>query len=86
MKTVICYFSGTGNTKKVVDKFADEFKANGWDVSLFRVEDKCEIDFSEFDSVGIAYPVHAFNAPRSEERRVGKECLSSWRCGGGAAA
>lgn len=63
MKTIICYFSGTGNTKKVVDKFAEEFVANGWEVSLFRVEDKCKIDFSEFDSVGIAYPVHAFNAP-----------------------
>ena len=43
MKTVICYFSGTGNTKKVVDRFAEEFVANGWEVSLFRVEDKCKI-------------------------------------------
>lgn len=64
MKILICYFSGTGNTQKLVDCyakiFADEY---GDEVTIARMEDKFEYDVNEFDLVGIGYPVHAFNAP-----------------------
>ena len=63
MKTIICYFSGTGNTKKIVDKYVEEFKSNGWDAIAQPIEKDFDLDFSEYDSVGIAYPIHAFNAP-----------------------
>lgn len=63
MRTLICYFSGTGNTKKVVDKYAEEFKNNGWNVTIQAIENECNEDFSSYDSIGIAYPIHAFNAP-----------------------
>ncbi len=63
MKTIICYFSGTGNTKKVVERFVEEFKLNGWDASSMPIESATPVNFEEFDSVGIAYPIHAFNAP-----------------------
>jgi ferredoxin len=63
MKTLICYFSGTGNTKKVVDKFAEEFEKNGCEITLTSIEKNEKIDFSQFDAIGIAYPIHAFNAP-----------------------
>lgn len=63
MKTIIFYFSGTGNTKKVVDKFVEEFVANGCEASAVSIEKAEDVNLSDFDSVGIAYPIHAFNAP-----------------------
>lgn len=64
MKILICYFSGTGNTQKIVDCYANIF-ANiyGDDVTLARMEDKFEYDLNDFDLIGFGYPVHAFNAP-----------------------
>lgn len=64
MKILICYFSGTGNTQKVVDCYAEIFTSHyGDDVTLARMEDKFDYDLNEFDLLGFGYPVHAFNAP-----------------------
>lgn len=64
MKILICYFSGTGNTQKVVDCYANIFaKEYGDEVTLARMEDKFEYDLNDFDLLGFGYPVHAFNAP-----------------------
>lgn len=65
MKVLICYFSGTGNTKKIVDKYAEEFKANNCEVEIFNVDKQNTFtyDLSKVDLFGIAYPIHAFNAP-----------------------
>lgn len=63
-KILICYFSGTGNTKKVVQKAYDSFIKEGCDVSLYNIDEGEYLgDLNEFDLLGIAYPVHAFNAP-----------------------
>ncbi len=63
MKTIICYFSGTGNTKKVVDCYKQEFENNGWSTTLHAIEKEFNEDLSYYDCIGIAYPIHAFNAP-----------------------
>lgn len=64
MKILICYFSGTGNTQKVVDCYANIFASQyGDDVTVTRMEDKFNYDVNKFDIVGFGYPVHAFNAP-----------------------
>ena len=64
MKILICYFSGTGNTEKVVKCFADTFKTEYCDdVTLLKIEDGVIPDVNGYDLVGIGYPVHAFNAP-----------------------
>lgn len=64
MKILICYFSGTGNTQKIVDCYANFFaKEYDDEVTLVRMEDKFDLDINEFDLIGIGYPVHAFNAP-----------------------
>ena len=65
MKNIlICYFSGTGNTKKVVQEYVKNFENLGAKVSIFSMDDgELKQDVSAFDYVGIAYPVHAFNAP-----------------------
>ena len=64
MKILICYFSGTGNTQKIVDCYANIFASQyGDDVTLARMEDKFEYNPDNFDVLGFGYPVHAFNAP-----------------------
>ncbi len=63
MKAVICYFSGTGNTKKVVDLYKDLFKQKGYEVDCLKMEESVLPNFEEADFVGFAYPIHAFNAP-----------------------
>lgn len=64
MKILICYFSGTGNTQKIVDCYAKTFTEQyGHEVTLARMEDEFNYDLNDFDLLGIGYPVHAFNAP-----------------------
>lgn len=64
MKIVIYYFSGTGNTKKVVEKVRQEFLYRQVEIEIRNIEVSPKIeDISSFDKIGIAYPVHAFNAP-----------------------
>lgn len=63
MKVIICYFSGTGNTKKVVDFYAQEFEKNGCNITLHEIESVENVNFNGYDLYGIAYPIHALNAP-----------------------
>lgn len=61
---LICYFSGTGNTKKVVDEYVKSFQELGFETTLHNIDSGAfDGDISKFDLFGIAYPVHAFNAP-----------------------
>ena len=66
MKVAIYYFSGTGNTELTVRKWAAEAEKNNIQCDLFRFEEitDMKIDVSGYDKIGIAYPIHAFNAPR----------------------
>ena len=61
---LICYFSGTGNTKKIVNKYVEELARRHQNVTVYRIEEgNFDLDLGEFDMLGIAYPIHAFNAP-----------------------
>ena len=64
MKIAIVYFSGTGNTRKVADKYKEYFDAHGAECTLFELPLKEEVDFSAFDLLGVGYPIHSFNAPQ----------------------
>ena len=66
MKAIIYVFSGTGNTKRICSLYKDEFEKNGVETSLFDVKaDMSDLpNPNEFDLVGFAYPIHAFNAPK----------------------
>lgn len=60
---IIYYFSGTGNTKKITELFAEAFGARGAKVTLRDIV-SCEApSVEDYDGVGIAYPVHGFNTP-----------------------
>ena len=72
MKVLIIYFSGTGNTLKVAEKYADSFRELGHDALVVSIDglprnkeltDEFIAKLAEADLVGFGYPVHAFNAP-----------------------
>ena len=72
MKVLIIYFSGTGNTLKVAEKYASTFTELGHEAELVSVDglpknkaltDEFLTKLSNADLVGFGYPVHAFNAP-----------------------
>ena len=64
MKILICYFSGTGNTKKVVNKYVETLSHEGVETDVYKIEtNNFTYDVTDYEMIGIAYPVHAFNAP-----------------------
>ena len=71
MNVVICYFSGTGNTAKVVEKYRECMTEHGASVKIYAMEQLLNDDMPEefvntlndAEMLGIGYPVHAFNAP-----------------------
>ncbi|MBB6482371.1 EFR1 family ferrodoxin [Spirochaeta isovalerica] len=60
MKNLYLYFSGTGNTKYVIGKFAELYERGSY-YSLHSIEHR-EIDFSriigEAENIVLAYPIH----------------------------
>ena len=67
MKRICLFlFSGTGITKYVVDTLINEFKKKQIFVDLFIIESTYleHIEFDTYQMLGIAYPVHSFNAPK----------------------
>lgn len=72
MKILICYFSGTGNTRKIAQCFAESLRSHGDDAETFAIDElflkkRLPQDFvqkvKDCDLLGIGYPVYAFNAP-----------------------
>ncbi len=67
MNICIFYFSGTGNTKRIVDLYYENFISSGSAVTVRTIESTFKeaekLELSGYDKVGIAYPIHAFNAP-----------------------
>ena len=72
MKALIVYFSGTGNTLKVAEKYASTLRELGHEAELVSVDglprnkeltDEFLTKLTQADLLGFGYPVHAFNAP-----------------------
>lgn len=66
MKNAIIYsFSGTGNTARICKLYKEEFERNGVETTVYKVTaDMSDVPSpSDFEYVGFAYPIHAFNAP-----------------------
>jgi len=67
MKNICIFlFSATGLTKYVIDKIKCEFETQQVNADIFYIE-KTQIEnvqFNNYDTVGIAYPIHSFNAPK----------------------
>ena len=67
MLILLCYFSGTGNTKFIADTLTSGFrqrncKVNQLAITSGKISQKILVD--GYDLIGIGYPTHAFNAPK----------------------
>ena len=72
MKGILYYFSATGNTKFVADKFKEQFNRYGKELELFNIENLEEIDLKECGYLIIGTPIHAELPPRVITDFVGK--------------
>ncbi len=66
---LLIYYTGTGNTKKMVLEYEKIFKEYDIKTDLFEIKKNHQEvpDVNKYDYLGIAYPVHAFNSPRPVE-------------------
>jgi ferredoxin len=64
MKGILFYFSGTGNTKWVADRFKEQFNLNNIDLKLVNIESLEEISIKSCDFLIIGSPVYADMHPK----------------------
>ena len=57
------YFSGTGNTKWVVEYIHNEIEKIGIPSKIYNLAKNHKKDFTEFDNIMIAHPVYGANIP-----------------------
>ena len=66
MKTAICYFSGTGNSRHAADRLIDAFpSATLKPIVGLLASERPSVDA---DIVGIVFPIHAFTLPHIVEK------------------
>lgn len=66
MRAVIFCFSATGNTLRVANEFKKNFVEKGVEVVVRQISNRLEnFSVDGFDMVGVAYPIHGFNAPEN---------------------
>lgn len=63
MNVDLKYFSGTGNSYKIIDTCKEIFIQNGCKATLSSITDKYNIN-EEADLIGFCFPVYAFGIPR----------------------
>lgn len=65
-KSIIYFFSGTGNTKIIAEKISNELNLLGIKTEIYdiRLPFNTIPDPNGYDFVGFGYPIHAFNAPQ----------------------
>lgn len=64
MKGILFYFSGTGNTKWVADRFKEEFGLNNIDLKLINIESLEEINMKGYDFLIIGSSVYGKMQPK----------------------
>ncbi|CUH64165.1 Protoporphyrinogen IX dehydrogenase [menaquinone] [Thalassovita gelatinovora] len=65
MKLLIVYASSEGQTRKIARTIMDRIADSGQSVELLPVSDAVGTDFSRFDRMIIAAPIHAGHYPRA---------------------
>lgn len=66
MRALFAVFSGTGNTRRIADRMAEEIRARGHDAEVYLIRKEASMpEIGGYDVLIVGYPVHAFNAPES---------------------
>ena len=65
MRILFLLFSGTNNTYEIARLLASDFALKGHRTEIIKIDiDTPSIDLSDYDLVGLGYPIYAFNEPR----------------------
>lgn len=74
MKTLIIYFTGTYNTKYLVEKIKERFQKDELgEITTFSIDGSSKpISLTPFDLIIFSYPIYAFNTPIIFDRFVKK--------------
>lgn len=64
MKGIILYFSGTGNTKFISNKIAEEFNKNGCEIDIYSIEDKIKLKDLSYDYLILGFPKYFEYIPK----------------------
>ena len=62
-KVLIAYFSQGGTTAKIAKQIAQGIKDNNYDVNLYNIQDGKPPDITQYDILGIGFPVYIFRPP-----------------------
>ena len=63
-KALIIYFTGTYNTRFLVQEFAKRLEKNEYNVNFTEVKEGTEVvHLNDYDLITISYPIYAFNIP-----------------------
>jgi len=63
MNVDLRYFSGTGNSYKIIKTCKEIFDQKGYNTTLFPIAGKCKIN-ENADLIGFCFPVYVFGIPR----------------------
>lgn len=64
MEAIIIYFTGTGNTKYLVDKIKTKLDDNSYHTTSFTIDSESKpISLDKYDLIIFSYPIYAFNMP-----------------------
>ena len=72
MRAIAYYFTGTGNTRRVLEKLKAEWEKRGHEMELVRILPDTLPAPEGYDRIIIGYPVHGFNAPAPVEKFLKK--------------
>ncbi|CDI48093.1 EFR1 family ferrodoxin [Clostridium tetani] len=64
MRGVLCYFSGTGNTKWIADKFKYYFNMKNIKLDIINIEEKQDMELSEYNFLVIGTPIYGELHPK----------------------
>lgn len=61
---MICYFSGTGNSRWVAEQLAKATHDSLYDIATFRSKDQLPDNVKDAESLGFVFPIHGWYVPR----------------------
>lgn len=65
MKGIVLYFSGTGNTKFIANRIAEEFEKNGCEIDIFSIEEKIDLNNFNYDYLILGFPKYFEYIPKN---------------------
>lgn len=65
MNCLLLYYTGTFNTRYVTNKLKERLLALDWNVTVYEIDplNTERLDLSEYDIIGLGYPIYGYCAP-----------------------